>query len=210
MSPNFLVIILIYELINAMLKHRNGTPFKYQKVFGIGLGKTGTTSLTEALEELGYNKAIHFPIDDHNMSLVLNGYYDAATDTPIARDYKKLLELYPEAGFILTTRELQSWLKSMETHMTKGRGKHGARRSNIAKLRTDLYGSKKFDRELYEQAFKTHLMNVIEHFTETGNMDRLLIHSFSDNPGWEVLCKFLELEVPDIDFPHLNKGVYSV
>jgi Sulfotransferase domain len=32
--------------------------------------------------------------------------------------------------------------------------------------------------------------------------DRLLVWSVSD--GWEPLCEFLELPIPDTPFPHLN------
>jgi hypothetical protein len=32
--------------------------------------------------------------------------------------------------------------------------------------------------------------------------DRLLVWSVSD--GWDALCEFLEVPVPDADFPHLN------
>jgi hypothetical protein len=37
---------------------------------------------------------------------------------------------------------------------------------------------------------------------DTVPSDRLLVWSVSD--GWEPLCEFLELPVPDTPFPHLN------
>ena len=48
------------------------------KIFGIGLSKTGTSSLSEALEILGYS-TVHFP-----RSLSEIAYYDAATDSTVA------------------------------------------------------------------------------------------------------------------------------
>jgi hypothetical protein len=37
---------------------------------------------------------------------------------------------------------------------------------------------------------------------DTVPADRLLVWSVSD--GWEPLCEFLEVPVPDTPFPHLN------
>ena len=59
-------------------------PLTRAKTFGIGLSRTGTTSLTLALEALGLSVA-HFPttmkqIEEH----------DAATDTPVAASFQAL------------------------------------------------------------------------------------------------------------------------
>ena len=51
------------------------------KIFGIGLSKTGTSSLSEALEILGYS-TVHFP-----STLSEIAYYDAATDSTVARRF---------------------------------------------------------------------------------------------------------------------------
>jgi len=34
--------------------------------------------------------------------------------------------------------------------------------------------------------------------------DKLLVYNVRD--GWEPLCKFLGVDVPDVPFPHKNKG----
>ncbi len=95
------------------------------KVFGIGLSRTGTTSLTQALHLLGY-KAIHFPHDSVTraqvyhffdselqcLSLALLQEADAITDTPVCCLYKALDQAYPGSKFILTVREKHSWLRS--------------------------------------------------------------------------------------------------
>ena len=66
------------------------------KVFGIGLSRTGTTSLTLALKALGY-QAAHFPSDDDTrrevtahvlagggpIELTILKELDALTDTPV-------------------------------------------------------------------------------------------------------------------------------
>ena len=93
--------------------------------------------------------------------------------------------------------------------MTIGKGRHGNRRSSIKNLRIALYGSKDFDKEIYTQAFKNHIMNVMQLFTEKNKLDQLLIHSFIYEPNWTKLCKFLDLPKPEKKFPHLNKGKYE-
>ncbi len=42
------------------------------KIFGLGLSKTGTSSLCEALRILGY-RAVHNPTDDDSMLSLLAG-----------------------------------------------------------------------------------------------------------------------------------------
>ena len=66
-----------------------------QKIFGIGLSKTGTTSLTQALQILGY-QALHYPRDDRTLEQLLHAdfrldlfeRFDALTDTTIVPYYK--------------------------------------------------------------------------------------------------------------------------
>ena len=71
-------------------------PVTRAKTFGIGLSRTGTTSLTLALEALGLSVA-HFPttmkqIEEH----------DAATDTPVAASFQSLDSRFPGSKFIYT------------------------------------------------------------------------------------------------------------
>ena len=54
------------------------------KIFGVGLPKTGTTSLSEALRILGYT-SIHYPTSFDQIK-----EFDSATDSFVAINYKKL------------------------------------------------------------------------------------------------------------------------
>ena len=186
-------------------------------VFGIGLGKTGTTSLNEVLLELGWD-SIHFPNPDITREILIGeARYNAATDTPIAVNYKVLYERYPGAKFILTTRKLDDWLDSIETHQ-RTKGKDGHNIPWIANLRQTLYGSATFDRELYSDAFFKHNAEVVNYFFEqsdgTNFNGKLLIIDLtvsylSDYEKWVKICKFLGEPLPVIDFPHSNKGRYN-
>ena len=67
------------------------------KIFGIGMPKTGTSSLTAALRELGFRTA-HFPRDPATVAELRAGNYrlsilseiDSLTDVPIPAIYAQL------------------------------------------------------------------------------------------------------------------------
>ena len=77
------------------------------KVLGVGLSKTGTSSLSAALTILGY-RTVHYPPLDRLRELLDDS--DAATDTPVACSFRELDRQYPGSRFILTVRDPDSWL----------------------------------------------------------------------------------------------------
>ena len=90
-------------------------------VFGVGLSKTGTSSLSVALENLGYPSSHwHYPksiLRYQEGALQVNPNkllveFSAYTDTPIARTFKLLDSAFPGSKFILTVREENSWFES--------------------------------------------------------------------------------------------------
>ena len=98
------------------------------KVIGTGLGRTGTTSLKLALEQIGFGKCYHMKELFNDPSglphflkaekgeapewdTLFTGYL-SAVDYPVARYYKQLLTKYPDAKVIHTTREPESWYNS--------------------------------------------------------------------------------------------------
>ena len=95
------------------------------KVFGLGFSKTGTLSLTSALNSLGI-RTIHFPYDkitekelfmgSNKLSILDN--HQAITDISIIPFYKNLDKSYPGSKFIMTKRETNSWLRSIKKHLT--------------------------------------------------------------------------------------------
>lgn len=190
------------------MKYTNNTV--NSKVFGIGLGKTGTSSLTAALQQLGYN-AVHFP-DPSVLQDVFNGKYDAATDTPIALNFRKLYELFPDAKFLLTVRNITDWMKSIETHMsTKSKNAHNI--DWIADLRVKLYGDVFYDPEKYRNAYLNHMNEVLTFFGRNRAMSQLriinIIEQETDSDRWKSICEPLGLNIPDTPFPHVNKGRYN-
>lgn len=167
----------------------------FNKIFCIGLSKTGTVSLNHALNILGI-KAKHYPAIDSAMYVDIEKH-DAISDTPVAGVYKILDKKYPYSKFILTIRDIESWLISARNHF-EGTTRDGLR----LKLRMHLYGVNGFDRDKFEMAYYKHYNDVINYFKNRSG--DLLIMNIIDGEGWEKLCPFLNMKIPKIDFPHLN------
>jgi hypothetical protein len=177
------------------------------KIFCIGLSKTGTTSLTEALRILGFD-AVHWYATKHAFRYTADGgididwqffeRHDAFADTPIARIYPQLDERYPDAKFILSIRDIDAWLESFADQFA-----HGGLDPFSARLHLDLYGTTSFDVAACRHAFLVHSDRVRRHFTRQSG--RLLELDVSSNDAWLLLCDFLGREVPPQPFPHRFK-----
>ena len=97
---------------------------KKQKVFVISFGKTGTTSVSHALQELGYRVAGSYSniIPNPNIQNLWDygekclNKYDAFQDFPWCLFYKELYERFPQGKFIFLTRDSKSWYKSLIRH----------------------------------------------------------------------------------------------
>lgn len=178
---------------------------KKNKVFGIGLSRTGTTSLHYALQVLGF-RSIHNPIPIEAIEK-----YDAACDIPVAIHFKKLDAKYPNAKFILTIRDLDQWLESCERHFLKMDLLMDTNKlpkkvcEQLIKNRLEIYGVKTFYREAFTETYKKHLEDVQSHFSTRKN--KLLEINITAGDEWQELCNFLSIEeIPKIGFPHLNKA----
>jgi len=84
-----------------------------EKIFCIGLPKTGTRSICEALRILDY-KTIHYP---KPLGAILG--YEAAGDISVAVNWKFLNQVYPCSTFILTLRDTKTWHRSTSRHFAE-------------------------------------------------------------------------------------------
>lgn len=183
------------------------------KVFGIGLSKTGTSSLGLALNDLGIS-SIHYPHDlttfqelaAANYRLSLLDSYQSITDIPVAPFYPHLDAFYPGSKFILTVRKQESWLKSIENHWAFMRkwadcDQHFGRFSEF--ITACVYGAREFERDRFLYVYKKHKSDVLDYFT--GRPDDLLVLDICSGEGWEKLCSFLNLPIPEQPYPHANR-----
>lgn len=163
------------------------------KIFGIGLTKTGTRSLAEALTILGY-KTIHYPwsLDDIQR-------HQASTDIPVSCRYKNLDQIYPGSKFILTTRPYEDWIRTVSM---KPADPH---KPPLWKLdvRLTMYGVLHFDQDAWTKTFHRHHDDVEQYFR---NRSDLLILDLNVEDKWEKLCGFLGKKVPNVPYPHLGKN----
>jgi len=165
------------------------------KIFGVGLSKTGTTSLTDALEILGFS-AVHYPTRLQEIEI-----HDAAADLFVADAFEMLDVKFPGSKFIYTVRERTRWLESCRRHWMRRQDKVN---DTNRELRKRLYGTVDFDPDLFAQAYDRHESRVLQYFAERPR-DLLTLDICAGRPSWETLCSFLGVPVPDTPFPKSNK-----
>lgn len=104
------------------------------KIFNLGFSKAGTTSFEHAMEHLGY-KTYHghyeLPHNNYLMALWIHRdhteirrmtrYWDAFADAPRGGTdlYRQLYEWYPDAKYVQTVREPQTWHESLTKMLCK-------------------------------------------------------------------------------------------
>ena len=169
------------------------------KVFGIGLSRTGTVSLTAALKGLGY-KAKHYP---HLLKVIETAEaYDAVTDSPVVPYMETLARLYPRARFVLTVRDEEGWLVSCKAHYAL----KPIERIMAWKLwnRRATFGIETYDPEVFRRVYREHVARARAFFAN--ERARLLELNICGGEGYERLCPFLGVPVLDEAFPHKNRG----
>lgn len=176
------------------------------KIFGIGLSKTGTSSLATALQILGYRVKdypgieVYRPGDLSCIGRSLLETYDALTDTPIPSFYRELDRAFPGSKFILTIRERDGWLKSCQKQFTE---KLAAKQNEAHnRLFMDLYGTTVFDAAKFSAGYDRFVADVMDYFR--ARPKDLLVMDITAGEGWEKLCPFLGRDIPDAPFPKAN------
>jgi hypothetical protein len=180
------------------------------KFFGIGLSRTGTLSLTQALSALGI-EAVHYPNDARTQEELTKGCYalsllqtvQAVTDIPVSPFYPQFDKAFPDSKFILTTRSTDTWLASVERHF-RMYVEH-QRDSFDDFVFACVYGCLHFDAERFRYVKDLHEANVRRYFSDKPH--RLLILDVSQGDPWVPLCSFLGRPVPNEDFPHRNRAL---
>lgn len=173
--------------------------------------KTGTTSLHAALEFLGF-RSRHFAADVRTLEQLKNGDYrldimrqlDALSDIPAPAIFAQLDQVWPDALFILTTREMNSWIESCRLAKFNSPVQYAAPGSLREFYRTQLYGTVAFNEERFRWVHERHLRDVALYFRGE-RAARLLTLDLTAGAGWEPLCHFVGKPIPKVPFPHANK-----
>lgn len=203
------------------------------QVIGVGLHRTGSMSVKAALERLGFGPCYHGMEalrrnrdgDRWLAALEADGNVDwpdifdgyrAAVDWPTTYFWRQLTTAYPDAKVLLTVRDLEDWWLS-HVRMFQAGGevvgeftdeqRQWAEDSGFARMRAALdtivpamFDGRLFEKEHCQRVFAEHVAQVRETLPE----DRLLV--FDVQEGWEPLCRFLGVDIPDESFPRVNVG----
>jgi hypothetical protein len=181
-----------------------------KRCWGIGLGRTGTLSLCYALVILGYRRVLHNPFFEELASL------DGGADLGVALYYKYLDYKFPGSKFVLTLRDLGSWLESMEFAfmrtplLSRDEDVKIARREDVKIARRMLmYETVTFDRDRLIAAYHRHHADVRRYFLD--RPDDLLEMNIIEHDQWDKLSPFLGLPIPTVPFPreHSHEQILS-
>ena len=196
------------------------------KIIGAGFGRTGTLSLKAALEQLGYGPCHHMKevmlnndqaewfsqaskgveVDWHE---VFNKY-SSAVDWPAAAYYQELAESFPDAKFVLGVRDPDAWYESVENtifrvipNFPKWIRFIFPRSDKVFNMIEKTIWQGEFSGQFEDKGTAIQVFNErIETIKKMFPPERLLIHTSKD--GWEPLCEFLDVDIPDTPYPWVN------
>lgn len=203
------------------------------KVIGAGLPRTATLSQKLALEALGFGPCYHMVDVLADLSLAdgwrqtlegrrdwaaVFGGFEATVDWPGSFFYKDLIEAYPDAKVLLSVRSGEAWERSATKTMwslfygdTLAHDLSSARaqvdplwRDYLLMMRAMWEKSGLVTPESVQApgSMAAAMARYNEEVKATVPADRLLVWTGAD--GWEPLCRFLEVPVPDAPFPRVN------
>lgn len=175
------------------------------KVFCIGLGRTGTTTFQDCMQLLGYkHRGWSGPelgllaMLDLKSILPTIDTYESFDDYPFPLIYKQLAEIYPESKFVLTKRKSADlWADSVIRESNRKRYND----SDNIWYEGELSSPNR--RTLLINRYNSHIDSVNRFFSGSPNF---LEVCWEEGDDWQLLCNFLNQPVPLAEFPHRNKG----
>jgi hypothetical protein len=186
-------------------------PVKATKVIGIGLPKTGTTSLGYCFRRFGFKHRtfdmdLAYQVKRNNLAAAIEEArkFETFEDWPWFEIYRELDRTFPHSKFILTRR------KDTETYVTSLQGHHerqGIRDEGYVKpyYWDVVHGQDPaaWDYERSAQRYERHNREALEYFGSRIGKD-LLVVCWEHGDGWAELSRFLNKAAPDEPFPHLR------
>ncbi|KAK3734681.1 hypothetical protein QZH41_013942 [Actinostola sp. cb2023] len=204
------------------------------KVICAGLLKTGTKSLASALRTLGYNVHDHEEHRMNHLDEYLQAFegtqmpdfaamyanVDAVIATPACFFWKEIFDAFPDAKVVLMIRDNEEvWQDSCRrlykvlisqyqwnpfwmnvAYRLTPTGRKWRRFVQNIRRRIILKTTKENPDLLFvKNIYSEHNARVQSSIPR----DQLLL-VYNVNQGWQPLCEFLGVEVPDVPFPRLN------
>ena len=214
----------MFQLCMPRSQKADSESAEYLFVLGAGLPRTGTLSLRNALEVLGFGPCHHMaelhakPERSVQFARALDGdqvdFYDlmkgygSTLDLPTAFFYKEIHQVYPKAKIILTVRDSSArWYESfkvLEPIFADNSYLFSIYPVRFLRLQCLVV------RKIYQKWVKeyggvgpwVHDQHNAKVIRENAKREILV---FNVKQGWEPLCKFLGVEVPQrVPFPSVN------
>ncbi|KIJ33600.1 hypothetical protein M422DRAFT_183004, partial [Sphaerobolus stellatus SS14] len=201
------------------------------RVICLGLNRTGTSSLADALDILGYGPCYHTMRvlnnrgndfekwaeqyeskspsagDPEVIDNILQGY-SSVLDEPAADFPEILYRIYPDAKFILTARDPETWERSMKRTIQHVIERALSSADPTPDIITNIYKIiltcllAKVNPELLTDNFQEVLLRHTERVKKAIPASQLLVYGVEE--GWEPLTTFLGVPIPKVPFPHVN------
>jgi hypothetical protein len=204
------------------------------KLIGAGLPRTATLTQKISLEMLGFGPCYHMVNILSDMSLVQRWQeafeggadwqkmfdgFQATVDWPGSFFWKELVGAFPDAKVLLSERDGAAWARSMHDtiwgvfygdlvmrDLSSARAKVDPGWAQYMTLMTSMWSrsgllgddENVFDGDALAAGMERHIAEV----RSVVPAERLLVWQPAD--GWEPLCEFLEVPVPEAPLPRVN------
>lgn len=204
------------------------------EVIGASWGRTGTHSFKKAMEIIGFGKCYNtqevFDNDDSskwveiskegNLHLLReifekNGYHSSC-DYPSCVYWHEQLRIFPNAKVVITVRDPEEWYKSFSetfhnmtpdceecpfgTRVMMGLGLDPF--NGFSKMNFELNTKKSLKSDFSKENMIKCYLEHIENVKRLCPRKKLLL--FNADDGWEPLCKFLKVPIPEMPYPLLE------
>jgi hypothetical protein len=197
------------------------------KVICPGFGRTGTTSLAQALAILGWRtrevEGHWYLVRRQGDRLVFRpdrasaAGYDALLDSPVPIVYRRLLDLFPHSVLIVTVRPLDEWLCSIQQleQMQSAafaawgfRSRRGVQMKRLFEAyNRQAYGAPRFERRTYADHYERHYAELHE-FIRASARPAIEIE-LTRAADWAPICALLGVPAPGVPFPHRNRRLHG-
>jgi hypothetical protein len=202
------------------------------KVFCIGLNKTGTTSWTQAMSDMGYmlgnERAAEVFFDDwvrNDYSRILHfcSSGEAFQDIPFSLSgiYRELYKAFPDGKFILTVRDsAEQWYRSVTRFHAKAWSPGGNCPPTPMDLKRTVYIYRGWPARFCRKVFKTsaedpynyesllkfyerHLEDVTDYFSNKPGS--FLMINVAEAGALKKMCGFIGVSYSGGEFPWRNR-----
>jgi hypothetical protein len=199
------------------------------EIIGSGFGRTGTLSLKLALEQLGFGPCHHMAeafgdpeqparwleaaSSDNTVWTspqwdALFAGYRSQVDWPGSHMWRQLAAAYPGAKVIHSVRPEEKWWASFDQTIGRFISEYDAMPlpphvRTMCEAADLMIGTQTFDGKwLNKDAALAAYRRRTEEVRAAIAPERLLVYDVAE--GWEPLCAFLGVPVPEADFPRTN------